>query len=48
MRILIAEDDLTSRNMLAGMLLKYGHEVDYTGGTRFRLRFVPKIACIYE
>ena len=23
-------------------------EVDYTGGTRFRLRFVPKIACIYE
>jgi diguanylate cyclase (GGDEF)-like protein len=27
MRILIAEDDLTSRNMLAGMLLKYGHEV---------------------
>lgn len=27
MRILIAEDDITSRTMLAGVLRKYGHEV---------------------
>jgi sigma-B regulation protein RsbU (phosphoserine phosphatase) len=27
MRILIAEDDFTSRNVLAGVLKKYGHEI---------------------